>query len=105
MTADREGFNAFVASNYPTVVGVIALALRDRDLALDATQEAFARALERWSRVRGMTRPDGWVYVTAMNVARRERRRGRREMGGADDDDYGCSADSSERAVVRVLVR
>jgi RNA polymerase sigma-70 factor (ECF subfamily) len=104
MTADRVSFSDFVASYYPTVVGVVALALRDRDLALDATQEAFARALERWERVRVMARPDGWVYVTAMNVARRERRRGRREVRRLDSDECGRSFDASDGAVVRVLV-
>ncbi|HEY1739150.1 MAG TPA: sigma-70 family RNA polymerase sigma factor [Acidimicrobiia bacterium] len=102
MTADRVGFSDFVAANYPTVVGVVALALRDRDLALDATQEAFARALERWERVRVMARPDGWVYVTAMNVARREQRRGRRELRSSDGDERGGSVDDG--VVVRVIV-
>ncbi len=43
----------------------------DRELARDATQEAFARALSRWRRLRGEPWAAGWVMTTALNVARR----------------------------------
>jgi RNA polymerase sigma-70 factor (ECF subfamily) len=48
----------------------------DRELAQDATQEAFARALSRWRRLRGERWAAGWVMTTALNVARRSLRRG-----------------------------
>ena len=35
-----------------------------RDLAADATDEAFSRALERWDRVGCMESPAGWTYRT-----------------------------------------
>jgi RNA polymerase sigma factor (sigma-70 family) len=47
----------------------------DRELAMDATQEAFARALSRWHRLRGEQWAAGWVMTTALNVARRSLRR------------------------------
>ena len=47
----------------------------DRGLAEDATQEAFARALERWGRLREQQWVGGWVMRTALNVARRSLRR------------------------------
>ncbi len=43
----------------------------ERGRAEDAAQEAFARALRRWSRVGPMDRPATWVYVVAVNVLRR----------------------------------
>jgi RNA polymerase sigma-70 factor (ECF subfamily) len=46
----------------------------DRELARDATQEAFARALARWRRLRGEPWAAGWVMTTALNVARRSLR-------------------------------
>ena len=50
----------------------------DRAVAEDATQEAFARALERWRRLGDRPWVAGWIAVTAMNAARRAmRRRGR----------------------------
>jgi RNA polymerase sigma factor (sigma-70 family) len=48
---------------------------RDRGLAEDATQEAFARALERWARLRDRPWVGGWVMSTALNAARRMLRR------------------------------
>jgi len=47
----------------------------DREVAMDATQEAFARALSRWRRLRGEPWAAGWVMTTALNVARRSLRR------------------------------
>ncbi len=101
--ADRGDFAAFFGANYPVVVGVLALALGDRELARESAQEAFARALERWPRVAAMSRPDGWVYVTAMNVARRERRStGPSALRGRGTQT--ATVDVSEHAVARVLV-
>lgn len=47
----------------------------DRTIAEDATQEAFVRALERWSRLREQPWVAGWIISTALNVARRLQRR------------------------------
>jgi RNA polymerase sigma-70 factor, ECF subfamily len=66
----RRGFDEFYAAYFDEVARAITLAAGDRELARDATQEAFARALRRWRRVGDMDRPDGWVYVVAMNRLR-----------------------------------
>ena len=47
----------------------------DRELASDATDEAFVRALAHWSRVSEMDAPEGWTYRVAVNVLRRTTRR------------------------------
>ena len=47
----------------------------DADTARDATDEAFVRALERWSRVREMVSPGAWVQTVAINQMRRVKRR------------------------------
>jgi RNA polymerase sigma-70 factor (ECF subfamily) len=49
----------------------------DRSVSEDATQEAFARALERWRRLRDRPWVAGWVTATALNAARRAMRRSR----------------------------
>ena len=49
------------------------------DLAAEALDEAFVRALERWSRVGSLASPSGWVWQTATNVVRRRERRRRLE--------------------------
>lgn len=55
----------------------------DRAVAEDATQEAFARALERWPRLREQPWVTGWVTSTALNAARRLQRH-RRWLHGAE---------------------
>lgn len=47
----------------------------NRAIAEDATQEAFARALERWERLRGKSWLVGWLTTTALNEARRSLKR------------------------------
>jgi len=58
-----------------TVFRGVYLYCRDRELAEDATQEAFARALARWDRLHGQPWVVGWLMTTALNVARRTLRR------------------------------
>ena len=59
------------------VFRTVYLVCRDPSVAEEATQEAFARALERWPRLRDRPWVGGWVTTTALNVARRTMRRGR----------------------------
>src|SRR5690242_7247398 len=47
--------------------------------AEEAVAEAYARAFDRWKRVRRHPNPVGWVTVTAMNSHRGWWRRTRRE--------------------------
>ena len=62
-------FDEFYASARPDISRALALALGDVDLAMEATDEALARAYERWPLVRRLDRPEGWVYRVAMNWA------------------------------------
>ncbi len=64
-----EEFGRFFATSYPQVLGGAILALRDRDLARDATDEAFARAWAHWRRVRKMDGRKAWVSRVAFNYA------------------------------------
>lgn len=45
-----------------------------REVALDATQEAFTRAFVRWRRLRRHDWAGGWVMTTALNLCRRRGR-------------------------------
>jgi len=47
----------------------------DSDVAADAVDEAFSRALARWDRVSSMDSPTGWVRSVALNHVRRTMRR------------------------------
>lgn len=76
MTVD-PAFEALYTAEAVAVFRTVYLLCRDAATAEDATQEAFARALERWSRLRDRTWAGGWVTTTALNVARRSLRRRR----------------------------
>jgi RNA polymerase sigma factor (sigma-70 family) len=77
---DGEGdFEAWYRQVHPRLVSSLTLIAGDVDLGRDAVDEACARALERWSRVRAMRSPAGWTYRVALHVLRRRQRRAGRE--------------------------
>ncbi len=96
-------FDSFYESHFDKVARALTLAGGDRDLAHDATQEAFARALRQWRKVRDMDRPDGWVYVVAMNHLRDHWRRTERRRGRAPQPEF--VADNTSAVATRVSVR
>ena len=74
MRVDRA-FEALYEEEFPAVFRAAYVLCGDRQLAEDATQEAFARALERWRRLRDQPWVGGWVTSTALNIVRRSLRR------------------------------
>ena len=56
----------------------LAITLGDRDLAVEAVDEAMARAYQRWNQVSSFDNPGGWVYRVAFNWATSILRRRRR---------------------------
>jgi RNA polymerase sigma factor (sigma-70 family) len=72
-------FDEWYADQRPRVyVSMLALS-GDADLAAEATDEAFTRAVAQWTRVRTMESPGGWTQRVALNVLRRRLRRRRFE--------------------------
>ena len=72
-------FRDFHLAHRDRLARAVAIAIRDTDLAVDAVDEAMARAAERWNQVSEYDAPQGWVYRVALNWARSIlRRRGRR---------------------------
>jgi RNA polymerase sigma-70 factor (ECF subfamily) len=72
-----EGDDRFVRlyeSGFEPVYKAALMLSGDAQMAEDAAQEAFARALERWDRVGDKPWAVGWVMTTALNYVRRGRR-------------------------------
>src|ERR1700741_417002 len=93
-------FDAFFERNFDPVARTLTLATGSREVAEEATQDAFTKALQHWRRVRTMDRPDGWVYVVAMNAAR-SRLRKRTTLPQVDEP----TVDPAGAVAVRVTVR
>jgi RNA polymerase sigma-70 factor (ECF subfamily) len=75
---DRD-FEAWYEDHYRRVYASVLLVSGDRAATADVVDEAFARAWERWSRVRAMASPVGWTFTVARNELRRAGRRRARE--------------------------
>ena len=68
-------FEELYRGEHATVFRTVFAVCGNRTVAEDATQEAFARALERWRRLKDRPWVAGWVTTTALNSARRALRR------------------------------
>jgi RNA polymerase sigma-70 factor (ECF subfamily) len=68
-------FDDFYRTSWSGVARALSLALGDRDLAIEATDEAMARAYPRWDKLRGYDNPAAWVYRVGLNWARSHHRR------------------------------
>lgn len=109
--ADREhrvgedGFSAFYRAAWPGVARALAVVLGDRDLAIEATDEAMARAYPRWQKLSSYDNPGAWVYRVGLNWARSYRRRLARRPppGGRTDVDLPPVGDPAVRAALLAL--
>jgi RNA polymerase sigma-70 factor (ECF subfamily) len=70
-----DSFAAWYRASYRDLLATMVVAAGNVELASDVTDEAFARACERWHRVRHMESPNGWTYRVAVNLLRRSWRR------------------------------
>lgn len=90
---------------YPRLAKALLLVTDDACEAEDLAQEAMARVLERWDRVREMGSPVGYAYRVAVNLHRRRLRRRAREPVGEeaasppDPADVAGSRDAVRRAL------
>jgi RNA polymerase sigma-70 factor (sigma-E family) len=94
---------------YSSLVGLARLLLDERDLAEEIVQEAFARTLEGWERVRDKDDPYPYVRRAVVNLSRsglRRRLLARRRLEAAPDSpsaDAVVLADESRREVIAAL--
>ena len=69
-------YNAFYESTVRQTLAVVG----DKDLAIEATQEAFVRAFEQFGTLRDRDKFSSWVITIAINIARGKRRQNSREI-------------------------
>lgn len=73
-------FEEFYQANYGRTVAMAAAILGNRLEAEDVAQEAFTRALARWSRLSRYELPEAWVRQVALRLAIDSGRRVRRTV-------------------------
>lgn len=65
----RPGFVAFYDDAYRRVAAALSSTLGDRDLGVEAADEAMARCFANWETVGRYDNPSGWVYRVGLNWA------------------------------------
>ena len=97
--AGSDDFVDLFTSQYPKLVGALRVAgAVDKAAAEDLAQEAFARTLGHWRRVRQGTNPAGYVYRVAFRLLRR---RGGLPQTALDDvDELATAGTTTEDAAV-----
>lgn len=79
MRDEPTTFADWYRTTHPGLAEMVVRAVSRRDVAEEATDEAFARAFANWKRVESMGSPSGWVYRVAVNAAKRQLARARTE--------------------------
>ena len=77
-----DDFERFYAAAFGRIAGQLFVVTGDRQDAEDVTQEAFARASVRWSRLRTYDLPEAWVRRVALRLATDRFRQWRRLAAG-----------------------
>ena len=78
VTSDAEAFAILYREHYGKLVRALEIAGAEGAWAQDAAQEAFARALVHWRRIRTGDNPAGYVFRTAFRLLNKERAARRR---------------------------
>lgn len=76
----EEDFDGFYAAVFARLVGQLALVTGDLHEAEEVVQEALARAVPRWARLRAYDMPEAWVRRVALNLAVSHHRQARRRL-------------------------
>lgn len=71
----RPGFAVFYGQTYSRVAAALSSTLGDRDLGVEAADEAMARCYAHWATVGRYDNPAGWVYRVGLNWALSWRRK------------------------------
>jgi RNA polymerase sigma-70 factor (ECF subfamily) len=112
IAGDRAAVAALTRAFLPRVFGLCLRLSRRRDLAEDATQETFVRALRALPRLRDPARLPSWMLTIAANTVREIARKRPREAGfegdweppavESADDGREARAKAIDRAVARL---
>jgi RNA polymerase sigma-70 factor, ECF subfamily len=66
--ADELGFDEFYAASFRRMVGQVYAMTGSLAESEDAVQEAYARAWQRWNKVREYNSPEAWIRTVAYRI-------------------------------------
>ncbi len=92
-------FDGFYGPARTSVIRALTATLGSSEMAIDSTDEALARAVQRWDRVGALDNPTGWVYRVALNHARNRLRFLARRRRRAAAGELTILADPPEASV------
>ena len=95
----RPGFAAFYSQTYHRLAAALSSTLGDRDLGIEAADEAMARCYAHWATVSHYDNPAGWVYRVSMGLSWR-RKLARRHT---PTDHVGCAAMPADPQIADAL--
>ncbi|MCU1450528.1 MAG: polymerase, sigma-24 subunit, subfamily [Acidimicrobiales bacterium] len=97
--AAADDFVELFTSQYPRLVGVLRISGAGT-AAEDLAQEAFARTLGHWKRVREGTNPAGYLYRVAFNLLKRRVGLAEDPLGDIDPPSAGPGPEEAAIATV-----
>jgi RNA polymerase sigma-70 factor (ECF subfamily) len=104
LTGDVAAFDELMRAHQDRVFAICLRMLRDRDAALDATQETFITVFRKADRFAGRSAFSTWLYRVAVNTcydaARRDRRRRTEALRDVDPAD-AAARDALDAAELR----
>ncbi len=83
----EELFNMFYESVYKSAFFIT----RDKMMAEDVTQDTFIQAYEKIEQLRNASRVEFWLIRIAMNKARDQLRKNKRQISVAETQEQACS--------------
>jgi RNA polymerase sigma-70 factor (ECF subfamily) len=105
LRGEVEAFDELMRAHEDRVFAVCLRMLRDREAALDATQETFVTVFRKADRFAGRSAFSTWLYRVAVNTCYDVARRSRRKESAPVPDDHDPSDPSAADAYESVEVR
>ncbi len=84
-----QAFETFYRTEADGLFRALTVALGNRELAREATDEGLVRAYQHWRKISRYDNPAGWVYRVSLNWARSRLRKTKREV--ITDEVYDAS--------------
>lgn len=105
LAGDVAAFNELMAAHEDRVFGVCLRMLRNREAALDATQETFLTVFRKADRFSGQSAFSTWIYRVAVNTCYDQLRRSKRHKASSLPEDHDPADPTSADPLTSVELR